>query len=398
MATMMRRLSGAVLALCGTLALTGGVQAQADGDQWYPFLGCWEPSEGAGPVVCIRPTPDGIEMARIADDQIVSREALTTRPEGTRSDREGCTGEHHAAFSDDGQRVFLSTAYSCQGGGERSETGVLSLAASDLLLDVRSVAVEGGDDVAWVQFYRPASASIGQALGIADLPLPGMALETARRAASARLDIDDVVEAAAAVGAGATEAWVAETGDPFDLDADRLITLADRGVSPAVIDLMIAVSYPDRFALAVDDARSAERISGQWATPGVGAVQQSRCYSGYAYDPYVGAGYYGSSYYDPFYSGCGYRYSRYSYGPYGYSTGWYGYYTPVVYVGSTSTRSQPGRVVKGRGYTRGRGDSSTGSAPPPSTGAAATSGGSTSRPPTPPVRRAKPRGGGGGLF
>ena len=68
-----------MLALAGTVAFAGGVQAQADADQWFPFLGCWEPDAGAGPVMCIRPTPDGVELARIAEDQVVSREAITTR-------------------------------------------------------------------------------------------------------------------------------------------------------------------------------------------------------------------------------------------------------------------------------------------------------------------------------
>lgn len=395
----MRVAGGLAFALAGALALTQGAAAQADGANWYPFLGCWAPESGVGPTVCIRPTTDGVELARVADGQVVAREALSTRPEGVRSEREGCEGEHHAAFSTDRRRVFLTTDYACEGGGTRHETGLLALTAADELLDVRSVDVDSDEPVAWVQRYRPAEASVGREAGVADLPVPGMALETARRAAAASIDVDDVVEAFDAVGPGALEAWVAETGDRFDLDAETLVALSDQGVPAAVLDLMIAVSYPDRFALAVDDDGAyAEPLSDAYGSrPGLAARGFSRCYD------------YGwSSFYDPFYYGCGYgyRYSRYSYGPWGYGNGWYGYYNPGVVIirDGSSSGATNGRVVRGRGYTRGGSSSgSTGSGA--SSGAVGTtrtggssvgttrSGGGSSATPT---RRAKPRGGGGG--
>jgi hypothetical protein len=205
-----------------------------------------------------------------------------------------------------------------------------------------------------------------------------------------------VIEAVAAVGGGATEAWIAETGDGFDLDANQLVALSDQGVPVPVIDLMIAVSYPDRFALAVDDERSPGLVSvGSTSARPVLGSRGVGCYSNFG--PSYGSRYYGSSYYDPFYSGCGYRYSSYSYGPYGYGGGWYGSYAPVVYVGGSTAQRNPGRVVKDQGYTRGRGETSTGSTSTGSAGSAApprSSGGATSG--TTTTRRAKPRGGGGG--
>ena len=216
--TMIRGGIAAGMALVATMGLGSPVQAQTQGASWYAYLGCWEPASGAGPTVCIRPTLDGVELARIADGQVVSRDALTTGDRPIRTEAEGCEGEHRASFSADGHRVFVTSDYLCEGGNARHETAILALTAPDELLDVRSVDVEG-EPVAWVQRYRAAPMSVGQEAGIADLPVPGMALETARRAASVSIDTDDVVEAVDAAGTGAAEAWVAETGDRFELNS-----------------------------------------------------------------------------------------------------------------------------------------------------------------------------------
>lgn len=400
-------LFGAGLGLAATLLFAGGLQGQTDREGWYAFLGCWAPDSGMGPTMCVRPTTDGVEIARVAEGRVVSRDAWSTRPEGVRSEQEGCEGVHHATFSEDRKRVFLSSSYTCEGGNERHETGVLTLPRADELLDVRSVDVEVDEPVAWVQRYVATDPAVGQQAGVADLPAEGMALETARRTASTRLDVADVVEAVDHLGPGALEAWVAETGDGFDVDADLLVELADNGVPRAVLDLMIAVSYPGRFALAVDDRGvSAEHIAAAASgrTRGVyGGV--ARC-SGYGYGYGYGYGFGSPLFYDRYDPACGYgyRYSRYSYGPYGYGGGWYGYYNPRVIVvpgdsgGGTNGNA---RAVRGRGYTRGASDGpATGSASsggtPSSSGGAATSGGG-SRGSSPPVRRAKPRGGGGGV-
>lgn len=394
---------GAGLGLAATLIFAAGLQGQSDNEGWYAFLGCWAPESGMGPTMCVRPTTDGVEIARVAEGQVVSRDAWSTRPEGVRSEQEGCEGVHHATFSEDRKRVFLSSDYSCEGGNQRRETGVLTLPRADELLDVRSVDVEVDEPVAWVQRYVATAPTVGQAAGVADLPAEGMALETARRTAAARLDVEDVVEAVDYLGAGALEAWVAETGDAFRVDADLLVELADNGVPPSVLDLMIAVSYPQRFALAVDDRGvSAEQIAAAASGRARPYGRATGC-TGYGYGYGYGWGTpLGYNRYDP-YGGCGYgyRYSRYSYGPYGYGGAWYGNYNPGVIVvpGDGGSSNPNARAVRGRGYTRGASDgpatgsATTGSTPTSSGGAATSGGGRTS---SPPVRRAKPRGGGGG--
>lgn len=391
MNTMTMRGAGSLMfAALAAFAFAGATEAQTDSQSLYPFFGCWAPESGVGPTLCIRPTVDGLELARVAEGAVASREAFSLAPSGSTSEAEGCVGEHSASLSDDGHRVFTSSEFVCEGGGLRSESGLLAILDGEVLLDVRSVEV-GDEPVAWVQSYRATSASVGAEAGVADLPLPGMALETARRGASQSISVDDVVEAHRVVGTGTVEAWLAESGSGFDLDAQTLIALSDEGVPESVIDLMIVVSNPDRFALAVRDGEGTGGIySG--SGPRLSARGRTACYG----VDYGLVSMFGNPlFYDPYYSSCGYRYSRYSYGPYGYAGGWYGpYYNAgpiVIGGGSGGTDRDNGRVVRGRGYTRGDRSSS----PPPSSGTVGSSGGTSGSTP-PPARRAKPRGGGGG--
>ena len=134
-------------------------------------------------------------------------------------------------------------------------------------------------------------------------------------------------------------AWLVERtrGLTLAIDGKKLAALADIGVPAPVIDVAVALAYPDVFGIA-SDSREAQR------RPGVEApASQSPNRAGYRgmpmdpfyYDPYFG-------YLDPwyYYSGYGRRYGYgYPYGYYGYGYGygspygWYGPYGGTYYSG-----------------------------------------------------------------
>jgi hypothetical protein len=214
-------------------------------------------------------------------------------------------------------------------------------------LDIRIMGLEG-ENMAFVQRYRPASAQTTADAGFADA-LAGRewTSRSARMLASASLDVDDVIEASAHVPAEAVQALLAERGDVLPLDSDQLVRMVDAGVPEDVIDLAVAVSFPRRFSVQGGNAQMAQAEGGQRA-----------------YRPMMGA-----FMYDPFYSGLSLRYGYgygYNYGfnsfgygyPYygGYGYGGYGYRPSVVVVDRAPR--EHGRVVKGRGYRSGGGSSS----------------------------------------
>jgi hypothetical protein len=389
----------AVLLAAPLQASTPPGAVQGDWTAWY---GCWvavESESGVTPVVCVLPGADAstariatIEDGRISEETVVRADGVA-RP----IEEGGCSGAESAFFSEDGRRVFTRAELGCSGLG-RLSTGVLAMISPDEWVDAQAMTVNGQHAVRTMR-YRAARSSEIPAWVAADLPRDqALAQEVARLDASRPLEIADVAEATRHVAAPAVEALLAARQHGFGLNAAKLMELRDSGVPTSTIDVMVALSYPARFAVAQDDRRAGVRSDGD--------VNAARSWVESCYD-------------DPFYSarrsGCytsryGYGYSRrgglYGYSPYGYDPyGWnYGTRPVIVIVqpdGDGSSDSG-GAVVKGRGYTRTGSTMGTAeprgaterSQPAASTGSTTTkatpsssSGGSTT------TRTAKPRGG-----
>lgn len=374
-------LGSALAAVAAALLVAPPVSAQSSTDgRWLPWLGCWESTGETGDdsLLCIRPAADetGVEITTLSDGVVKARETLAADGQARDRSREGCEGVETARFSDDAHRIYLTSDYTCEGGVQRSSTGLMAMVSPVQWIDVQTVDA-GGRDVAWIQRYRLASAERAEEAGFGDVGAGrAMAIESGRVAAAAPAEVDDVVEASRHVSAAAVEAWITEQNDGFDLGAAELVRLADAGVDESVIDVMVAVSYPDHFMVDNGAERMAEDRDG--ASPWFGR-----------------RGWYGGGwYYDPFY------YSPYYGYGYGYGYGWYGGYSPrVVIVQPREDVSRGGRMIRGRGYTRGRtGSSGSGGSPPSVSRPSGGTSGGTAAPSTgrPTGRKAKPRGGGSG--
>jgi hypothetical protein len=347
------------LVLGGLIAVALPLRGQGlDDSRWLPWLGCWEALPGEseeqlgprGLMVCIRPGPQGhgVEVATVEGGEVVSSEVLVADGEMRSFEFEGCSGWQSVRFSQDARRVFLKWEQICEGGLERGGSGIMALASPDRWLDARSVGMEGERGAAVVR-YRPAPESSWP---------PEFALSAERRAAvrdarvvaAAELSLEDLAEAAAAVDREALVDFLVELGQPFRLDAAAIASLADRGVPEEVIDVVVAVSFPDRFAIdrRVISKRAEEREGSSGYRPrrfggpffwGAGRY----CYV---------SGWYWWAYCDP------YVYWGYGYAPY-YR---FGYGIPVVVIRPVEPDAR-GRAVNERGYTRsGSGSGSGGQA------------------------------------
>jgi hypothetical protein len=359
------------LFVAGGLLLTGAlsatVSAQDVDSRWLPWLGCWEATEGTGeaPLVCIRPLPEGqgVEITTWSEGALVSTEAIQTDGVLREVEREGCRGTERARFSEDGRRVYMESDYVCEGGAGRAASGLLAMVNPMEWVDIKVVEVSG-QRVPWALRYRMARAAREAEVGMGDVVASrAMAVRGARIAASAPLTEDDLLEVVGEAGPEAAQALLVERGDRFDVDAELLVRLADAGVPGNVIDVVVALSYPDRFML---NAGAVEEM------------EQERTYAGH---PMAYAGSYRWSFwnpyfYDPFYSG--YGYGMYGYSPFGFNYGYYGrYYRPTTIIVQPRPPAEvappANRVVRPRGYTGGASSRS------PSTGSVS-SGGSGSVP------------------
>ena len=134
--------------------------------------------------------------------------------------------------------------------------------------------------------------------------------------------VDEILDAMDNVDAVAVQGWLAEARERVvDLDAEGLLRMEEAGTPVAVIDIAVAVTFPEHFALW-DDRRDRGGIRhGYWD----GWRAPYRRYS--------------------------YYYGPWGYQRYGYWGGYGGYYAPVVVtVAPNNDRAKGGRVVAGKGY------------------------------------------------
>jgi hypothetical protein len=328
----------AVIAL-GAMVLPA--RAQEVDDRWLPWLGCWleVDTPADAPMLCVVPEGEGVAAMAVTRAGPTQSSAWigdgVARPVAT----SGCTGEEATEFSSDGRRIYVRSQQTCEGEVERSTRSLIAMVDDDQWIYARAMDV-AGRSVAYVKRYRPAPAARVEGAGMADrlaaVESRAEAVDAARLAASAPITVEALIEAHARTDAEAVRAWIAERGEPIRLDADRLVELADAGVPPEIIDVAIAVSFPERFAVAREPQRN--------------MIDDRRAFTPWGY-----YGFFDPFYYDPYFYNLGYRYPYYGY--YGaWSRPYYGYnYGPTVVVVRPTDSDDGGgvgRVVKGRGYTR----------------------------------------------
>jgi hypothetical protein len=304
---------------------------------WVPWYGCFSliEDEVRSPVfgeeldpgaestreglVCLTPDEGGVRVRTFSGDEAFLEEVLVA--DGTRQEvtKGSCRGWERLDWSKDGQRLYSHSELTCEGGRTRSVSGVSLIDDRSQWLELQSIG-EGDARAVLLRRYRPASEDVSLAYA------PELTLEVLRDAARARaeasvarLSIDDIIDASSRIEPDAVEAMLVERGGRFPIDRKRLLELSEASVPPRVIDLMVALSFPDHFA-----------------------VSREPSYGGGG----LGGGY--SALYDPFYSSAFAH--PYYYAPFGYYY-WYAPWRPIQVV---PPEGASGRVVAGQGYTRVR--------------------------------------------
>ena len=381
-----------VAAAVGTLALPGALQAQPStldepsaitrvDQRWLPWLGCWQLVEEAGALpeaagdfsafadsvmVCVTPAEPpaaatDVVVTTLADGEQMLVETLSADGLEHPVDQSECRGRRRIGWSDDGARLYTRAELTCNARDDARRLSAVGLMADSrtwLALEL----VEAGDRAAvTVKRYRRTGdvTTLSAAGPTLTADLLARARTAAIRTGDADLSIDAVIEAAAAVEPTVLEALLVETGTWFELDGRALIRLDDGGVPGDIIDMLVALSFPDDFEVR------------RTATGGGGGGGFLGSWGGVGYDawyPYYAMpfGYY--------YGWSPYR-SLYGWGDYYYvDPGYYG--GPRGSLITDTPDVGEGRVYQGYGYTR--------VAPPQDDGGG---------------RRAQPRGtGGGGVF
>jgi hypothetical protein len=336
---------------------------RSQADRWAPWMGCWQVAEESvqdaerlladvagtpstsgrttpGARVCVTPSADGgATMTTLVSSKPVLVETIVAdgkaRPLGDPS----CRGSQQAEWSTLAPRIYARTEVTCGDRPTRMVSGLAAIVSGPMWLDIQTIESEGRKSLRVRRYRRAAdqsgAAPASTARSLGTMPIGG------------KLSMTDIKEASTKVAPEALQAAVLELGaGGYDLNAKRLLELDDAGVPDSVIDLMVAMSFPNRFV-----------VERQTATSGPGGFGGYGAYDGYGdsmwgpmalWPYYAHPGYY-SSYYSPFgYGSWGY------YDPYYYNTPGVIILNPGTGLGGTvpAEPSGDGRVVDGQGYTR----------------------------------------------
>ena len=281
---------------------------------------------------------------QILDEPVVADGSLQRLTPGP---HESCEGGTRSRWSTDGQRVFTNAEVECPGSAPQLTSGLSTIMRDGRWLDIQVAQVAGENRVRVKQYVR-AAGHPALAHGRRDF-----ARRLQPRFKRFRITAEDIVEAHRAVGAQAVEAWLAEADVVVSLDKRALVHLADAKVPERVIDLLVALAYPEHFE-----------------------VRRRGTSSGGFFDPFPDAGV------DDAFD----LYALY-YSPFGFSyfnggsplDWWYGGDVIVPPDGGGSTGQSPhGRVVNGSGYTQVQPREAVHSAPRSGSDTSSSSGGDSS--------------------
>lgn len=313
------------------------------------WFGCWEaadnPAEAPGQLlVCFEPAPDaeGVLIRTLEDGELLGEERFVADGVPVPAAEGGCEGERTARWSSDGARVFVSSELRCAEGVTRASSGVMALALNGTeWLEIHAVQAGDREPIVGVRRFVPASAETAQRQGVEPYGAHmRLAVTTARAQASAPLGHPAVAEVVGEAGPDVARALVAEMGEPFALDAGSLKALRDQGVPGDVLDVMVAVTYPERFEIegaswhaeAAAPVLPAQRAQADWPVT-------RRGYSPWARD---------------WYGWSSFGYYRARYGPWGYDPYWSPYWGSRIIVVQPSVRDRQRSVHPDRGYTSTR--------------------------------------------
>jgi hypothetical protein len=324
--------------------------------RFQAWLGCWRLDDdisGTGARMCITPEQSGVRLQTIIGNQKGIDEVVIADGVQRPIVDADCSGTERAEWSQDNSRVFRTTGVTCGKEAPRTIKSVAFMAPGPAWVIVQHVTGTSATTAVRVQRYRrSANQQLADGTRAAQ---PDAQLAARTTPEQTNWSIEDVVEASNKLPLEALQASLTEVSQKFPMNKKSLRTLAEGNVAPEVIDLMVALTYPEKFVV--------HRPSGGGGTAGLmmdgdlyGAFMTpmlmggfADCYSpfGYGYRSYYsycgaamyGAGLWGYNYYN--------RYGYYN----PYYNGWVNVAPPVI--GGLPSEPQPeGRAVNGRGYTQ----------------------------------------------
>jgi uncharacterized membrane protein YgcG len=308
-------------------------------NRWEPWIGCWQLLDESGrgqsdaavrsrrvdtnTRVCVAPSGRGVTLTTVVGNRTALEETLIADGSVQPMNDEECRGSKRSEWSQLAPRLYSTADISCNGQATRTISSLSMIVSGPVWIDIQMIDIQGRRNIR-IRRFEPADTSVRRAAS------PG---ETAWTVA-------DVKEASAKLAPETVQAALVELGSGFDLKSRHLLDMQKAGVPETTIDLMVALSYPEKFVVDRPESVAAPADYGYGYGYGYGIFD--------AYGP-LWPFYMDSMFWPSYYSPFAYRY--------------WGALDPYYLPGSGYVIVQPpgdnepvesgrGRVVAGRGYTR----------------------------------------------
>jgi hypothetical protein len=227
------------------LAAAGGgapLVAHQTVERWGPWLGCWElePQQAADEVpapairTCVTRTPGdpGVRISTTVAGAAAVEETFVADGAEWPIEDGPCRGMRLAEWSRTGHRLFSRARIECTGSPPYRVSHLASI-AGDTWLDIQGITREAHEAVRVRRYRRIQESQLPSAITPSGL--------------SPAFSLDDVKEASRSVTPLVLEAALVETHSRFVLNGRTMLDLDRAGVPDEITDVMVALSYPDRF-------------------------------------------------------------------------------------------------------------------------------------------------------
>lgn len=339
--------------------------------KWLAWTGCWQfVEEHLEPTaelnsqaldqtfVCLSPTKnrESVAIAVEANGKFLTNRTLVADGSKRTVTDNDCRGWENRSWSIDGRRLFTQAELTCGNEPLRRVNGISLFTSSGTWIDIQLIDTGDQQHLELRRYNAVAGKKRTTLLGYAALkPRETRAVIAARNVNTESLTVNDVLEATQQIDPRVVEALLTETQPRLYLNREVLIALDDAKVHSSVIDLLVALAYPDEFVVErqISTNRGNQFILER-------RIQQAGGSTTYQYYNFYDRPIARSYYYDPIWYGdlypyyvtpFGYGSWRTSYSPYFYGRSRNPY---VRFRGDTPRWRRQGRAVPPRSYTRVR--------------------------------------------
>jgi hypothetical protein len=312
--------------------------------RWLPWIGSWRLVSGTEETTdsalkdpyLLTTSPGDSENAIIMkgyrSEQVLFEEKIEADGFRRPKKEENCSGWQAYGWSNTGKRLLFQGESDCTGDFHQAVSGMSFIDGDGDWLDIQLLQSEKEKTITVRRYRNIDTDTIAPGRTSAD------PARIARVSAGTGFSIGEIIELSDKVDSAVLEAALAEMHKPFPINSKQILRLADSGVPTRIVDLMVALSFPDEFVVEKATISRIQKFTPRhlpsyfrpydrcWPCyhpmfPWHWSMSYYSLYDWWYLDRYYWPGWYHSSWWYPGYAG----------GGYGVDTG---------------------RLVEGQGYTR----------------------------------------------